>query len=272
MPDRLAKLAQPSSSRVLEKGLDCLIALAAGPPELGVTELARRLGTSKTSVHRLLKSLQGRGFVLSNPATRKYRLGPAILQLSGALLGQLDLRTLALPHLTRLRDATGETASLAVLQAGRRVHLAQVESREDLRFTLDVGTALPALVGASGKALVAFLARPTIDTLIAECGLPSLAPGSITDPEEYHRQLAAVRAAGFAVSVSERYVDVVSVASPIFDHRGDVVGAVNITGPATRCTPRRAQALGAVVKAAAIDLSLEMGWRPAHGTRESQTG
>src|SRR4051794_15415343 len=124
---------RPSSdgtSLVVEKALDCLLALADSPGEVGVTELSHRLGQSKATVHRLLTALRSRGFVHLNPETHRYRLDVAVLRLSSALLRQTNLRTLALPSLVALRDRTGETASLTVRRGTRRLHLDQVESAE----------------------------------------------------------------------------------------------------------------------------------------------
>jgi DNA-binding IclR family transcriptional regulator len=258
--------AADGTSLVVEKALDCLLALADAPGELGVTELSHRLGQSKTTVHRLLTALRSRGFVQVNPDTRRYRLDVAVLRLSSAMLRQTNLRTLAVPGLAALRDRTGETASLTVRRGTRRLHLDQAESMEDLRFTLDVGKDLPLLVGASGKALVAWLPAAELDALIVECGLPAHAPGSITDPARFKEDLALIRARGYALSFSERYVDVCSVAAPVRDHRGLVVAAINITGPASRCTPERATTLGPIVAAEAAKLSAFLGWSEPSAT------
>ncbi|MCC6175885.1 MAG: IclR family transcriptional regulator [Chloroflexi bacterium] len=255
-----AGVPQAGTSLVVEKALDCLLALADSAGEVGVTELSRQLGQSKASVHRLLTALRSRNFVRLNPETRRYSLDVGVLRLSSALARQTNLHALALPTLVTLRDMTRETASLTVRRGNQRLHLEQVESIEDLRFTLEVGNALPLLVGASGKALVAWLPESEVDALIGTFGLPALAPGSITDRAAFKADLARIRARGFAVSFSERYVDVISVAAPVRDRSGAVVAAVNITGPASRCTPDQAMGFGPLVAAEAGRLSASLGW------------
>jgi DNA-binding IclR family transcriptional regulator len=175
----------------------------------------------------------------------------------------LDIRAAALPHLRRLRDATGETASLTVRRGTLRVHLDSVESLSDLKFSLEVGRPLPTLVGAAGKVLAAWLPDEAVDALVEACGLPALTAQSITDRAAFKRELARVCADGFAVSDSERFPGVVSVAAPVRDHRGEIAAAVNVTGPASRLTPERARQFGPRVAEEARDLSEALGWRPS---------
>jgi DNA-binding IclR family transcriptional regulator len=250
------------TARVVEKAVDVLFCLASASGDLGVTELARQLGLGKSTVHRLLATLQRRDLVLADPRTHRYRLGFGVLTLGSALLRQLDIRAAALPHLRRLRDETGETASLTVRRGTLRIHLESVESLADLKFSLEVGKPLPTLVGASGKVLTAWLPEPELEALVEACGLPALTPQSITNREDYVRELATVRADGFAVSDSERFPGVVSVAAPVRDHRGEVVAAVNVTGPGSRLTAGHARGFGPLVAAGARQLSADLGWRP----------
>jgi DNA-binding IclR family transcriptional regulator len=258
-----------ATARVVEKALDILQCLADSDGELGVTELSRQLGIGKSTVHRLLATLQARDLVRPNPRTRAYRLDFGVLVLSTAYLRQSNLTTLALPHLRRLRDATGETASLTVRRGTSRIHLDEVAGIHDLRFSLEVGKSLPLFVGASSKALVAWLPEDELDALIDECGLPQLTAHSITDRGRLKRDLAETRQVGFSVSESERFPGVVSVAAPVRNDRDEVIAAFNVTGPSDRFALARAREVGPLLAAEALDMSKALGWvaRQAGGTQ-----
>jgi DNA-binding IclR family transcriptional regulator len=249
-----------SRALVVEKAMDVLQCLADADEELGITEISRQLGIGKSTVHRLLATLQRRHFVRSNPRTRAYSLDYGILALGNAYLRQSKLTAKALPHLRRLRDATGESASLLIRQGTVKVHLDEVPGLHDLRVSLEVGKALPLFVGASGKSLIAWLEEDELDLLIDECGLPQLTPHSITDRDQLKADLAKTRANGFAVSESERFLGVVSVAAPIRNDRDEVIAAFNVTGPSVRFPLASAEAAGALVAAEAAALSRVLGW------------
>jgi len=135
---------------VLEAFLD-------GVPDLGVTELSRRLDCSKSVVHRILAALTERGFVVADPATHRYRLGPNARRLGDVASEHQDLGAQALPHLRRIRERTGETATFSARRGAVRVYVEQVESRHVVRQTVRLGEEAPLHLGASGKAILAFL-------------------------------------------------------------------------------------------------------------------
>jgi len=148
---------RPLTSEVAEPALDVLICFIGADGELGVSEIARRLGLDKSSVHRFLVALKRKGFVVDNPRTRRYGLGFRALELGRALTLQMSLEQQALPFLRELRDALGETIALSRRVGGRRVHIMQVESAQAIRRTIPIGVPLPLHVGANGKVLLAFL-------------------------------------------------------------------------------------------------------------------
>ena len=119
--------------QVVERAIDVLYSFTDDVESLGITDISRRLGISKGAVHRLLVALRNKGLVVEDSRSRRYNLGVKVLELSGALLGRLDVRERARPYLQRLRSLSGETAGLAVRAGYRRVYVEQVESRQELR-------------------------------------------------------------------------------------------------------------------------------------------
>jgi DNA-binding IclR family transcriptional regulator len=256
---------RPNTARVVEKAIAVLGCLAGDTEELGVSDLSRRLGIGKSTVHRLLSTLMQDDLVRLNPRTRKYRLGFGVLRFSNALLEQFDIRSEALPHLRNLRDATGETASLVIRQDVERIHLEQVKGVHEVAFSLDVGSRVPLFVGASGKALTAWLGDDELDELIGRVDLPAYTPWSITSPDALRHELAVTRSRGFAVGVAERFDDVVSVAAPVRGYSGGVIAALNVAGPSTRLDLDRALELGTLVAAQAGGLSGVLGYSTRAG-------
>lgn len=224
-----------------------LAAFADGARDIGVTELARGVGCSKSVVHRIVVDLVTSGFLVADPSTRRYRLGPLARRLSAAAGDQHELRSEALPFLQHIREQTGETATLSVLRGDVRVYVEQLESTHRVRQTVRVGEDAPLHLGASGKAILAFLPE---DQWPAPARTPAFAA-----------ELRRIRKRGYATSASERIPGASSVAAPVFDDTGRVIGSISAAGVVTRMNARRNAAHGAIVRAEAKALSHLLGWR-----------
>lgn len=245
-PPRSASPRARSRSAV-RRVTDVLDAFAASSGDLGVSELARQLRCSKSVVHRLLAGLADAGYVTADPTTRRYRLGSKTLLLAQSASAHDDLRRRALPHLEIVRERTGETATLSLLRGTVRVYVEQLESRQSVRQAVVVGMEAPLHLGASGKAILAHLPPDT---------WPASARGQALKADLEH-----VRQRGYAVSWAERVAGAASVAAPVFDHTGAVLGSISAAGVLARSEPRTMTRHGAIVAAEARALSRELGWR-----------
>ena len=241
----IVRRARPRSA--VQRVTEVLDAFAKASGDLGISELARQLRCSKSVVHRLLAGLAESGYVAADPITRRYRLGSKALLLAQSASARDDLRRRAMPHLEVIRERTGETATLSLLRGTARVYVEQLESRQGVRQTVVVGTDAPLHLGASGKAILAHL--PTDRW-------PSAAHGQALEAE-----LERIRRRGYAVSRAERIAGAASVAAPVFDHTGSVIGSISAAGVLARAEPRTMTRTGAIVTAAARALSRELGWR-----------
>ena len=207
-------------------------AFSYGEPVLGVSELARRLGMGKSTVHRLLASLLIDGYVERTDDDR-YRLSLRFYEIGQQVAASVDLREVAHPILERLRNQSGETAHLAVLAGPEVVYLDRLESPHMMRIFTRAGRRRAAHATSSGKCLLAYGGADDVATAIAG-GLPRLAPRTITSKQQLHRTLREVRARGYAISIEESAPGVVSAAAPVFDGGGACVAAVSVAGPAAR--------------------------------------
>lgn len=238
---------RPRPRSAVRRVTEVLDAFAGSSGDLGISELARQLRCSKSVVHRLLAGLAESGYVAADPETRRYRLGSKALLLAQSASARDDLRRRAMPHLELIRERTGETATLSLLRGQSRVYVEQLESRHSVRQTVIVGTDAPLHLGASGKVILAHLAPDR---------WPSAARGQALEAD-----LERVRRRGYAVSRAERIAGAASVAAPVFDHTGSVIGSISAAGVLARSEPRTVTRTGGIVAAAARALSRELGWR-----------
>jgi DNA-binding IclR family transcriptional regulator len=207
-------------------------------PEWGTSEIARAAGLPVPTAHRILAALTGRKYLARDERTRRFRLGPAALDLGERARAVLDLRQAALPVLRRLARETDETALLTVPndERDRSICLERVESSQPLRLSVEPGRRLPLHAGASQKALLAFLGEEEIER-IAAGSLEQLCRATITDPEALRSNLAEARERGWAISFEETNIGVWGVAVPLLDVQGAAVAAIGLAGPSARLSP-----------------------------------
>jgi len=225
----------------LARGLNILEILGKSPLGASVTEVADILGVDKSSASRLMSTLAKHGYSEKDPVTRRYTLGPQIIRLSGSLLTSNPLYVSAKPFLKQLMERTGECAHLAILAQGKTLYIDQVESPATLRVNVRVGQLAPLHCTALGKILLAHGG----DEL--PVFLEAFTPKTITDPEVLQQHLETVRQQGFALDNEEFDPCVCCIAVPVYDFPNQVVGAMGISGPATRLTAEKLPELIATV-------------------------
>jgi IclR family transcriptional regulator, KDG regulon repressor len=220
--------------------------------ELGVTELAGRLGIGKSTVHRLLATLQAEQFVEQDPESGRYRLGLAIFELGAAASASTTLHQAVLMPMAALRVRTGETVHAAVLDGRQVVYVERLESPHTLRLFLEVGRRNDAHSTATGKCLLAHLDEARLTQLLDGWQLAAKTPHTVTDPTELRQQLRQVRKQGYAHNLHESEVGILSVAAPIRDARGETIAALGVAGPAPRMEGTLDNITRGVVEAAAM--------------------
>ncbi len=240
--------------QALAKGLKILNLLEHSRNGMGTTEVAKHLSIDKSSASRLLHTLANYGFVEQDENSSRYLLGPQLLTLGQHLLNRITLRDHARPYLHELVDKTGECAHLAIQAQRQALYIDQVESTAALRVESEIGTLSPLHCTALGKVMLAF----------GESRMPdefrSFTHRTVTDPSTLEAQLAQTATRGFAIDDEEYNYGVRCVAAPVYDHRGVLVGAIGISGPAGRVTLERIDEFGTVVRDTADALSARMGY------------
>lgn len=242
--------------------------------ELGVTELARRLALGKSTVHRLLVTLAAEHLVEQNPQTGKYRLGLKVYELGALVSVHMDLHEAAIGQLHELRNRTGETVQLAVLDGREVVYVERLESSHTLRLFGRVGHRNQAHCTSTGKVLLAALPDAALVRLLDGWALEAKTPYTITDPEAFRAELDAVRARGYAENMNEAEIGVASVAAPVRGAAGDVVAALSVAAPVMRLDGKSVRTFAGMTVTAAEAVSRRLGYRDAHqwrtGDREAR--
>jgi DNA-binding IclR family transcriptional regulator len=251
--------ARANPINVLAKAGAVLDALDAGG-DLSPAEIAERLGEPRSSVYRLLASLESLGFV--SPGTRRgtYQLGIKLYQLGNSAVRNRDIRPAALPIMVERRDATGNTVFLAIRNGYEALSLERIEGNVIVNV-LAPGTTGALHVGGVGKVLLAAEPESFWDEYCERAGLPAYTPHTITTRKKLFETLRRVRDSGVAISDEDRLLGMAGVAAPIRDHDGRVCGAIALSGPRPLILGDHEQASIAQVRDAAGDISAALGHR-----------
>ena len=228
--------------------------------EMGLTELARKLGLGKSSAYRLLATLIRRGYVEKDPQNDRYHLTHRLFAVGSRAADRLGLREVAQPVMERLATETGETVNLGVLDGTRVVNLHRVESPHLLRVRLEVGGGVPAHATGLGKVLLAFLGQAEAARRLRGRKLERVTPRTLGDRAALWVALRRIREQGFAIDDEECSLGLRCVAAPILDHRGSVAAALSISGPTSRLPLSALQTQARRVQAAARDVSMRLGY------------
>ena len=235
----------------VKRALSVLELFSVEQPELSLAEIARHMDVHKSSVLRILATLESSGMVARDGRSGKYRLGLKILELAGQVLSRYDLRSVAAPYMEDLARRAGEIVHLAIRDGDQIVYLDKKGQGQVLTVATRVGGRHPAYASAMGKVLLAALPPEECSSLIRGKPLPRLTEHTITDPEALAQELARTRAQGFALDNEESFPGISCVAAPIRDRSGRVAAAISLTVPVQRMgAARREELRGLVVETA----------------------
>lgn len=247
-----------TGTSALQNGVRVLKTFSREEPVLGVTEISRRVGLHKSTVSRILATLEENALVERHPTSGRFRLGVGVIELASPMLANLDVRRVARPFLEELTDATGESTGLLVWSEGAAVSVEQVASPRRVKHTIPLGTQFREHVSASVKVFLAEAPAQEVHRLI-DRGLPRYTERSVVDPGEYAETLRQVKVRGYAVNDGETSDEEVGIAAPVYDHRDRPVAAVLLSSPRYRTPSEKIEKLGPQVKQTATEISVRLG-------------
>lgn len=248
-------------SQTIMRALSVLGVLRDSDTDVGVTEVARAVELPSSTVHRILRTFIGAGYVVQNSETERYRLGREVFLL-GRAAGQTLGFDAAMPLLEHLAEVTGESVNLVVRDVDHGLVVLRVESQQQLRFAQPTGARIPLYCTSSGKVLLAFTGD--LSGQVARLGeLERLTPSTITSPRRLLEELTTIRDRQFSVNKGERLPGVCGVAAPVLGSDGMAMAALAVQGPEFRMPDERIVELGPLVisTAQAIVATLPRGYR-----------
>jgi IclR family pca regulon transcriptional regulator len=257
-----------SYSQSLERGLAILAAFRSGQPLLGVSDLARGVGLSRSTAHRYISTLATLGYLQQDPSTKKYRLGPRVLDLGFSAINSMDLREVAAPHLQALSDETGHTVNMAVLDGADIVYIERCrtvrQGQREIDLNLHVGSRLPAYCTSLGKVLLANLPEEQLREALRQVRFEQRGPNTLTVRGALLAELARVRSSELAVNNEELAYGLRSIATPVRAQSGEVIAAINLAAHRSMVSFDALVArLGPPLRRTAAEISARIGW--AHG-------
>jgi IclR family acetate operon transcriptional repressor len=252
--------AAPASVQVLDRALTMLEIVSTSDGAL-LTDIADAAGMALSTTHRLLTSLASHGMVSSDPETGQWTIGVKAFEIGNGFLRHRKLGIISRPFLMRLMEESGETANLAIEDAGDVVFLSQVESHAPMRAFFRPGRRGPMHASGIGKAILAARPDREVAALIGRRKLERFTDKTLDTQSALQADLEAIRARGWSIDDEEHTLGMRCIAAPVFNEYGEAVAGLSVSGPAVRLPYERVGDLGPKVRAAADALTAASGGR-----------
>jgi DNA-binding IclR family transcriptional regulator len=245
--------------RALSKGLTVIGLFDAENREWTLDEIAERAGLPRMTAYRMIRTMEAAGYLVRDPVTSRYHLGPALLATTYISETYLELVSIARPYLRKLAEETGESATLAVEVDGVAVSVDMVDTPRPFRREVALGRIIGDTASANGKILAAFKSEAERADIVA-LAHSQMTPHTITDPVALAAELELVGREGVAFDIEERNIGTCAVAAPVRDQLGKVIAAISLVVPTGRFTPDERPRFAEAVKDAAVSLSAFLGY------------
>lgn len=270
-PNRGTSRKKSQQLNAVEKALEILRTFQHEQTSWGVRELSTHLGFSPATVQRILQSLKDYDFVSQDPKSRQYRLGIVYYQFLHILQKTYPVTQAARQFMEALMIRTQETVHLNIIEGAARVCVDTVESPQELKVSMPIGSRSPLYAGASSRCLLAFSPGEFIEDYLKNATMDPLTEKTITDVAKLREELAAIRRQGYAVSLGERNQGLGSISAPILNHRSALLATISLAVPEIRFREEshREFCLRETLQTAR-DLSRIMGFQHPHAPSASE--
>ena len=245
----------------VERAARLLRAIADGDDVSNMSRTARAVGINRTTLMRLLHTLEAEHFIERRPDGEGYQIGLGLVGIAARAFYSQDIVQVALPVVARLAETVGLSAHLGMLDGTDAVYLVRRVPNVPLASNIHVGSRIPAHATTLGRIILAYRTKDEVDRLYAGAKLTRFTERTPASLPALHTLLARDRAAGLAWSDSYYLMGVSSFAGPVFDHAGRAIAAVNVTGPSAMFeTPSKRHAIADAVRAGAREISERIGF------------
>jgi len=216
------------SANSLVRGLEIIKLFNEEHPSLSLSEIAKKLGVSRTVPYRLLYTLQSIGYLTQDENTKQYSLTPKVLELGFSYINSLKIPEIAQPYMESLRDEIGASCHLSILDGHEVVYVGSAPVRGVSAVNVNIGLRLPAHATANGKLLLAYEPKESLMQLFHVSNLTPYTDKTLTTPGEFMDQLEKIRQNGYSMTSGEFHQGIHSIAAPIYGRTGKVLAALNI--------------------------------------------
>ena len=247
-----------SKVQSVERAMSILECFTIEEPEQSLSELSKKTTLNKSTVYRLLATLESLDYIKQNELTSKYSLGFKFFHLGSVVMGNMELRTIAYPFMKELSEKTLETISLNIVQDDERVCIEIVESPLAIRNFSKVGQRNRLWIGSSGKVLLGSLKPEEQHRILANAAENNLITEDI---DKIQQELLEIHQKGYAVTINDRVDGSFAVACPIFDYKGNLVGSLTAAGPLQRLSDERIPLLIEQVVKTGRNISEALGYK-----------
>ena len=231
-----------------EKGMRVLETISKVGQSLSLADVAEEAGLDKSAAQRFTHTLHALGYLYKDPLTRRYSLGPKVLDFGSVHRRSDELLIRAMPILTKFNSTYGETIGLARLDGPHVVYLVRLPGVNSAGVDIAFSSRVPVQCSAVGQAILSFMPQDKVKQLLTRPSVEAYGIHAVTGFEELAHRMAEIRERGFAVNYQGSIADEISIAAPVSNHAGSVVAAVGITLSRDRWTVDRArQELGPVI-------------------------
>lgn len=244
----------------VERALAILEVLANSEGGLGTTEIGEITNLHKSTAHRLLSTLIGRGFVEQDPDTNNYSLSLKLFELGAKRISNTDLLTASRRHTPKLVKEVNEVVHVVVRDGPDIVYIDKVESDHTIRMASTIGRRSPAYSTSVGKAILAHLDPAVVEEIWQASNIQKFTNNTITDLNLFKAELNKINQLGYSTDDEENEIGVFCVGAPVFGLYGEIQGAISISGPAYRMRTRKIEELGEIVKTYGHLISKELGY------------
>jgi DNA-binding IclR family transcriptional regulator len=234
--------------------------------ELGITEIAHRVGLPKATAYRMLAALAKGGLLDQSNQTKNYRIGPQLYMLGTMFLNKADIISAAAPVTKMLNDLTGETVHVSIYNHGNVVIIMKEESRHTFRVSQHIGSVVPSHTSAMGKAFLSQLTEAELDALIPEESLASVTPKSITTKTDLKQDLEEIRKYGVSVDKEGSFEAIIDTGALIRDATGRAIAAIGMPFPVFRLNQDEMERILHLLKMGAALISYRLGYQDSSCT------
>ena len=252
-------MTEEKNVKSLEKALDIIEIVSNEQQDASLSEIARQTGLPKSTVHRLIATLTGRGY-LEKTEAGSYKIGLKLFEAVSCYINNLELQTEARPYIAELTSHLGLTSYLGILDGAEVVYIEKLDAVSSMKMYYQIGSRIHAYCSSLGKCLLANYSKAQLDVILEDCSFIKFTPNTIASREELDAEIAKVRKQGWAMDNEEFEKGHRCIGAPIFDYKGDIIAAVSASGDKRVLTDDRIEEVAEAVMKAASRISHRMGY------------